>query len=107
MKKLDWDSIKSIAGKFCTVAGYGLLVLASRKVADYTVDDCVSAFAGYDDAIGAIMKSGMYSGDIRDAVAALKRNEDHEYYRAIIHVAKDSRLYSHDKVDLIKGLSEN
>lgn len=107
MRNLNWKSIGNFVGKFCDVAACGLLILASRKAVDYAVDDYVSAFAGYGDAMSAIMKSNMYSHNKREAAEALKRTEDSEYYKAIIHIAQDSRLYSHDKVELIKGLSEN
>ena len=107
MRNINWNSIGNFAGKVCDMVACGLLVVASRKMVDCAVDDYVSAFAGYDDAVSAIMKSGMYSHDKCEAVAILKRKEDREYYKAIIHVAQDSRLYSHDKVKLITGLSEN
>lgn len=103
MRKLDWGSIGNFAGQICGAAAYGLMLMLSCKVVDYVTEDYISSI-GYDEAVGAIMKSGMYSNDKCEAAKALKRDEDAEYYRAIIHIAKDSRLYSHDKVDLIKGL---
>ncbi|MBO5319080.1 MAG: hypothetical protein J6B01_04640 [Ruminococcus sp.] len=107
MKKIDWGPIKDFAEVICGFACYGLMVAASRKIVEHTTDIPNSNIAGYDDAVGAIMKSSMYSHDKARAAAALKRNGSSEFYRAIIHVAKDSSMYSHDKVDMIEELSQD
>jgi hypothetical protein len=49
----------------------------------------------------------MYSHDKSSAAAALKRDGNTEFYKAIVHIAKDSGAYSHDKVDMIKQLSQD
>lgn len=103
MRKIDWKSVKGIAEVACGFAVYGLVLMASNKVADYVIDGGVSLI-GYDGAVEAIMNSGMYSHDKCEVVKTLPRDEDAEFYKAIIHIAKDSRLYSHDKVKMIKSL---
>lgn len=106
MRKIDWKSVGDFAGGLCEFVASTLLVAASYKVVDRTFDGFNSSIAKYDTAIKAIMNSGMYSHDKSKAANMIKRGEDTEYYKAIIHVAQDSRLYSHDKVELIEGLSE-
>ena len=106
MKKIDWKPVKDIAELVGGAACYLLMVTASSKVMEHITKVPESSFAGYDDAIGAIMKSGMYSHDKASAAAALKRNGNSAFYKAIIHIAKDSSMYSHDKVDMIRELSQ-
>lgn len=60
---------------------------------------------GYDDAVEAIMSSDMYSSSKRDAVALLKRGENEEYYRAVIHTVL-SDMYSSSKIDILRNMSE-
>lgn len=105
MKLVKWDTIKNVAGQVWDVASYGLMLAATYKVADYISGGNYSAPAGYDDAVGAIMNSGMFSHDKREAVSALKRYGTQEFYKAIVHIAEDSSMYSHDKVEMIKTLS--
>lgn len=107
MKKINWKSIGGFAGQVCEIALYGVALIASYKVGDYIINDGLeSATASYSDAVGAIMDSGMFSHDKRDAVEALSRYESAEYYEAIVRIAKDSGMFSHDKVKMIKHLSE-
>ena len=107
MKKIDWKPVKDIAELVCGATCYVLMVAASSKVMERITEVPESTFAGYDDAIGAIMKSGMYSHDKAHAAAALKRNGNSAFYKAIIHIAKDSSMYSHDKVNMIRELSQD
>lgn len=106
MKKFDWKPIGDFVGQVCEVALYGLAVAASWKFSDYMTKIPDRTPVGYDDAVSAIMKSSMYSHDKARAAAVLKRNENAEFYRAIVHIANDSKTYSHDKVKLIEELSE-
>ena len=106
MKKFDWKPIGEFAGQLCKCASYVLMLAASYKVADYIAEDSSSSHAGYDDAIKAIMNSDMYSHDKATAAAALKRYGTSEFYKAIVHIANNSSAYSHDKVDMIKELSQ-
>lgn len=107
MKKFDWKPVKDFAEVVGGVVCYGLMLTAYGKFMEHVTEVPESSFAGYDDAIGAIMKSGMYSHDKASAAAALKRNGSSAFYRAIIHVAKDSSMFSHDKVDMIRELSQD
>lgn len=107
MKKINWKPVKDIAELVCGATAYVLVLAVGSKAMKYVIEDPESSFAGYDDAIGAIMRSGMYSHDKANAAAALKRNGSSSFYKAIIHIAKDSSMYSHDKVDMIRELSQD
>lgn len=60
MRKIDWKPVKDIAELLCGVACYGLVVAASQKFADHITDNHVSR-VGYNEAVKAIMDSGMFS----------------------------------------------
>lgn len=107
MKKINWETIRGYAEQLCEVASYVLVYTAASKAMSYVLDVDSCERVGYDDAVYAIMHSSMYSHDKSEAAAALKRNGNAEFYKAIVHIAKDSSTYSHDKVDMIKALSEN
>ena len=104
--KINWKPVKDFAELICGVACYGLLVTAYRKIGESPSVTSDRVSARYDEAVGAIMSSGMYSHDKVAAITALKRNAGAEFYGAIIHIAEDDCMYSHDKVDMIKALSE-
>lgn len=106
MKKINWSIVKDFAELIGGATCYVLLTAASRTALGYVTDNYISK-AGYDEAVKAIMDSGMYSHDKCEAVNAIKRDEDDEFYKAIIHIAKDSRLYSHDKLKILKDLCQN
>lgn len=108
MKKINWESVRGYAEQICEVASYVLVYTAANKAMKYVLD-CGNSYerVGYDDAIYAIMHSSMYSHDKSSAAAALKRDGNAEFYKAIVHIAKDSGAYSHDKVDMIKQLSRD
>lgn len=105
--KINWKPVKDFAEIVGGVVTYGLMVTAYGKFMERITEVPESSFVGYDDAIGAIMKSGMYSHDKADAAAALKRNGSSTFYKAIVHIAKDTSMYSHDKVDMIRELSQD
>jgi len=107
MKKINWESVKGVAELIGGFVCYGLVIVASQTIVDKATEKTVSPIAGYDDAVGAIMKSGMYSHDKANAIESLKQNGNPEFYRAIIHIAKDDSMYSHNKVDMIKRLSQD
>lgn len=106
MIKIDLKPVGEFARQIGEVALYGLAIAASWKFSDYMTKIPDSKPIGFDDAVSAIMKSDMYSHDKSDAAAALKRNGNAEFYQAIVHIAKDSAAYSHDRVDMIKRLSQ-
>lgn len=105
--KINWKPVKEFAELLGMVVVYGLVVDASSKMAERMYSGQSSVTVGYDKAISAIMKSDMYSHDKADAAAALKRIGSNDFYRAIVHIAEDNSVYSHDKVNMIKALSEN
>ena len=105
--KINWKPVKEFAELVGMVLAYGLIVDATSKFVNHVSDGSNSVIAGYDDAISAIMKSGMFSHDKADAAAVLKRDGNAEFYRAIIHIAEDDDVFSHDKASMIKALSEN
>jgi hypothetical protein len=107
MRKISWEIVKGIAEQLCEVGAYVLVYTVSSKVMKDILDGDNFERVGYDDAVYAIMHSSMYSHDKSDAVAALKRNENPAFYKAIVHIAKDPRTYSHDKLDMIEDLSNN
>lgn len=106
MKKLDLKNIGNITVQFCKLAGCGLIIAASRKIMEYVNEDNDNTVGGYDDAVGAIMNSTMFSHDKHEAVTILKRDGDYGYYKAIIHVVNVPDMFSHDKVKMINALSE-
>ena len=105
--KINWKPVKDFAELVGGAVTYVLMLAAYRKFMNNMTEVPDSKFAHYDDAVKAIMKSGMYSHDKADAVASLKRMAGTEFYRAIIHIAEDDSMFSHDKVNMIKALSEN
>lgn len=107
MKKIDWKPVKDIAELVGGAVSYVLVLAAYGKIMERISEVPESAIVGYDDAIGAIMKSDMYSHDKAYAVSALKRDGDSTFYKAIIHIAKDSSMYSHNKVDMIREMNQD
>ena len=104
--KINWKPVKDFAELVGGAVSYVLLIAAYRKCMDNMLVSN-STPARYDDAVKAIMDSGMFSHDKADAVEALKRYGTTEFYKAIIHIAEDDSMFSHDKSDMIKALSEN
>jgi hypothetical protein len=105
MKKINLEPVKKIASGALDLVLYGALLATSYKAAEYVAFGTNNVSSGYDDAVYAIMKSDMFSHHKRDAVSALKRNGNTEFYNAIIHIAKDSSMFSHDKAKMIEHLS--
>lgn len=62
-----------------------------------------TSFAGYDDAIEAIVDSYMPSSYKAEAVTAVRRNEAYPYYKSVINIV-DSSMCSSNKVEAIKKL---
>lgn len=96
---------KNVASKGCKFVIPILEIVLFSKSAKDTIDDlrlsCGSV--GYDDAVKAISNSGMYSGDKTKVILALKRNEETDFYRAIINTVRSS-MYSSDKVKIILNM---
>lgn len=82
----------------------GLLALPYLSTSN-TKTTTYSSKVGYDDAVKAIVSSGMYSHDKADLIEVLKKNADSAYYSAVISIVK-SGMYSHEKVDTITSISK-
>lgn len=107
MVKINWKPIGDFAKQACDIALYAAMLAISCKVGDYVIKGSDSTHASYGDAVGAITNSDMFSHDKSTAIAALKRDEFADYYRAVIHVAKDTDAFSHDKLNMIEFLSKD
>lgn len=105
--KINWKPVKDFAEVVGGAVTYVVMIAAYRKFMEHLTVDYNSGIAGYGDAVDAIMKSGMFSHDKADAVAALKRTGNSEFYKAMIHIAEDDSMFSRDKVNMIKELSQN
>ena len=94
-------------GKFVKIAGravaYGTLFGVCSKTQDVS-ERHNNLTATYSDAVKAIMDSDMLMGDKSDTIAVLARNENSEFYKAIIHVANDVRMTSRFKTETINQL---
>lgn len=104
--KINWKPVKDFAEVVGGAVSYVLIIAAYRRLMENIYYSPNSETAHYDDAVKAIMDSGMFSHDKADAVAVLKRYGTTEFYRAIVHIAEDDSMFSHDKVSMIKALSE-
>lgn len=62
--------------------------------------------AGYDDAVRAIMNSGMWSTDKSKAVTLLKEDKSSEFYKAVIDIVRSS-MWSEDKLKTIQSMCKN
>ena len=101
-KEIIVDTGKDIVkGVLC-----GLAVLVS-KVAVEDIIDMVKykGKVGYSDVVDVIMRSNMYSSDKTRAIAVIKKNEDTEYYKAVVRVIK-SNMYSSDKIKTLQQMNE-
>ena len=58
---------------------------------------------GYDDAVKVVMDSSIPSYDKSRIMQFLKRDENSEYYRAVIHTIKSS-MSSYTKVEIIQNV---
>lgn len=106
MIKINLKNIGKAIEPVLEVAACSLLILASYKYAEGTnmAIGNSDTTAGYDKAVKAIMDSGMYSHDKKEAVSVLNTNGTAEFYKAIVYIAQ-SGMYSHEKLESIKSLS--
>ena len=104
--KINWKPVKDIAELVGGAVSYVVMIAAYRKFMEGMLNSPDGKSAYYDDAVKAIMGSGMYSHDKAAAIESLKRYGGSEFYRAIVHIANDDSMFSHDKVNMIKALSE-
>ena len=106
MRNINWKPIKNLAGKTLELVGYGALVAIAYKL-DVSRSDVsiLPTSDGYSDAVNAIMGSDMTSYYKKEAIAALKRNGDPEFYRAVSNIARDKNTVSYYRCETIKNLS--
>lgn len=110
MKKINinLEPIKVFAEGATTIIGLGLLACASlycAVVSEGSNGSRTTYCAGYSGAVDAIMKSEMSSYYKQEAIRALRRDGDDEYYRAISYIVNDSNTSSYYVVEMINGLN--
>lgn len=82
----------------------GTMVFAD--LAKDVLDDIrYSGKVGYDDAVKAILDSGMFSNQKQEAISVLKVGENSDFYKAVISVARSSML-SYNKLETIKNMNK-
>lgn len=107
MRNVNWKDVGETAGRICKFVVASLTLATVYKVTEHINIDLNGLTATYDGAVKAIMDNNrLFSSDKRTAVAALKRNESAEYYRAIIQ-AVNSDMFNSDKIKMISELSES
>lgn len=102
--KINLKPIGEFAKGVGEIVLFGALVGAYYKFGDYVINGNDTSIARYNDAVKAIMNSNMFSSDKKAAVEALKRNETMDFYKAIISIANDSKMFSGDKASMIQEL---
>lgn len=108
MNKINWKSIGCVVGEVGKIVLSGVGLYALAKVSENTnpVINTEPAYVGtYNKAVEAIMSSDLYSYQKSEAVAVLSRDEDSDYYLAVITII-ESDMFSHEKLKLIKQLTE-
>lgn len=105
MRKINWESIGNTVGTVCEIATYGIMLVVSYKLVEEAAKPYVAESVGYDDAVSAIMDSGMFSNDKAGAVTALKKYASKEYYKSVISIV-ESGMFSNEKLDTIRNISE-
>lgn len=108
-KVVNEENVKKIKG-FAKRSCQLVIPILGVALSSITVKDLLDMIryngdVGYDDAVNAIMTSGMYSSDKTRAVAVLKKDETSDFYKAIVNVARSS-AYSSDKVRTIASMCE-
>ena len=107
-KGLSEEQLHNIGGYVktgCKFAAYAVVaVLSCSSITDdilrkirYTGD------VGYSDAVNAIMNSDMMGSYKRDAIEALPKDKDCEFYKSVMYIANADMMGSY-KVDLIRRM---
>jgi len=104
MKPIDLGMVADIATKLGRIVISVCATGAAYKMLSETSANIVKC-SDYDDAIGAITDSDMYSGDKTRAIAMVKRHEEETYYAAIVRIMSDKSTYSGDKLRMIQRIS--
>lgn len=110
--KVNLEVVKkglSTAMEYIKPVGAIVIPVVVISVADKGVNRIMNKIrygnVGYDDAVRAILNSGMFSDAKQRAIAALKTDGDSEYYRAVIYVVESS-MFSDAKVETIEGFNK-
>lgn len=103
MKKLTFERIGNCVMTVCGLVIAGAIAAANVAAADDLIG-YNGAYAGYGDAVNAIMNSDMWSSDKRSAIAAMDKNANKEIYKAVIAIATNDSMWSSDKVNAIYAL---
>lgn len=110
MKKINWKTVGKTVGKCIGYVGgamlYSFAAMSAFKYTDQPVAIRDNTAAGYNEAVEAIMKSDMAGWYKNDAIQALKKDGNVEFYRAIIHIVSDRGTADWYRVDMIKKLSQ-
>lgn len=104
MKSVNLKPLKDFTVKACKVVGSGLALALSHVVSEMVRNNCNPNSVTYNDAVEAIMDSYMASSYKREAVAALKRVESEDYYKAVIAVT-NSWMAGSEQVETIRQMS--
>lgn len=103
MKNFNMERIGNCVMTICGLVVAGAIVAVNVATAD-DIGVHNGAYAGYGDAVNAIMNSNMWSSDKRSAIAAMDKNANKEIYKAVIAIATDDSMWSSDKVNAIYAL---
>ena len=99
------NKVQDFTKKGCKIAIQILVaVMCERSKSNRVIEITRGGNVGYDDAVNAISRSSMISGDKVQAIKLVKRNETSEYYRAIMSEVNSSMI-SGDRVLAIKSMN--
>lgn len=105
MKKLNLEPVVNFAKDVGKVVGYGLLMALPYAVNSVVTREVDNRPVGYSDAVKAITQSSMLGSQQHEALAAMRKDGDGDYYKSIIHIVKGSALGS-TMVEMIQELSK-
>ena len=111
---MNWTGVKGVLSTVGNAVKRGMVVvgpiLGAALLNERTVKKLYDEFrysgkVTYDDAVSAILNSGMYSSDKVKAANILNVGEDTTYYKAAIAVVRSS-AYSGDKLEMLENLKK-
>ena len=98
------NNVKQAVKVICKIAAYGTLVMLPRVLnVEIVSGNHDYESVGYHDAVRAILESGMFASDKREAISVMKRNGGEEYYKSVISIIKTG-MFSGDKIEMIRML---
>ena len=101
------EHLKAV-GNFLKQSGKVIAPILGVVLSSVTISDLIDAFrysgnVGYDDAVKVIMSSSMLGSDKARIMQVLKRDEDSEFYKAVIETVRSSMLGS-TKIQIIENM---